>query len=86
MKTIKKLIPGVILALITVAMYRCFLQGAPCQENGRTFYIVLMGIFSVLIWLAAMGTMWYVKWLQRKKTQYKEMVDTLLKIIDKLDK
>ena len=86
MKTIKKLIPGIALALITVAMYHCLLNGAPCQGDGRMFYMVLMGIFCLLVWLAATGTVWYVKWLRRKKTEYEEMVDTLLKIMDELDK
>ena len=78
--------PGVVLALITAMMYRCFLRGAPCQGDGRTSYMILMGIFCAFVWLAATGTVWYIKWLLRKKTEYEEMVDTLLKIIDELDK
>ena len=33
-----------------------------------------------------MGMIWYVGWLHRKNTELENMVDTLLKNADKLDK
>ena len=86
MKTIRKVMTGAGTALICAAMYYCFVCGAPWQGSGYLFYMVITGIFCVLVWVAVMGTIWYVKWLRRKNEELEEMLDTLLKNTDKLDK
>ena len=86
MKTIRKIMAGLGIALICAAMYYCFVCGAPRQGNGRTFYMVLTGIFCASAGVAVMGMIWYVGWLHRKNTELENMVDTLLKNADELDK
>ena len=86
MKTIRKIMTGAGTALICAAMYYCFVCGAPQQGSGHLFYMVITGIFCVSVWAAVMGTIYYVKWLRRKNAELEEMLDTLLKNTDKLDK
>lgn len=86
MKTIRKIVTGVGTALLSAAMYYCFVCGAPPQGRERIFYIVLTAVFCISVWAAVMGMLWYVKWLHRKNTELKKMIDTLLKNADELDK
>ena len=44
MKTIRKIMEGVAAACISVAMYYCFLSGAPARGTERTVYMILDGI------------------------------------------
>ena len=48
--------------------------------------MILAGIFCVSVWAAVMTTIWYIKWLRKKKTELENMVEILLKNADKLDK
>lgn len=41
MKTIRKIMEGVAAACISVAMYYCFLSGAPARGTERTVYMIL---------------------------------------------
>ena len=86
MKLIKKIMTGICMAVLSVAMYYCFLNGAPRQGTERLFYMILAGIFCVSVWAAVMTTIWYIKWLRKKKTELESMVEILLKNADKLDK
>ena len=86
MKTIRKIMEGVAAACISVAMYYCFLSGAPAGGTERTVYMILDGIFCISAWVAGMTTIWYIKWLRKKKTELENMVEILLKNADKLDK
>lgn len=47
MKTIRKIMEGVAAACISVAMYYCFLSGAPAGGTERTVYMILDGIFCI---------------------------------------
>ena len=86
MKLIKKITMGICMAVLSAAMYYCFLNGAPYQEKERLLYIILAGIFCISVWVAAVITIWYVEWLRKKKTEFENMVEILLKNADKLDK
>ena len=86
MKTMKRVILGIAVAIPDAAMYRCFLRGVDCRGKNGTAYMILSGIFCVSVWIMVTGTIWYVKWLRRTKTEYKDMLDILLKSTDKLDK
>lgn len=86
MKMIRKIMAGVGTALICAAMYYCFVCGAPQQGKGHLFYMAITGIFCVSVWAAVMGNIWYVKWLRRKNEELENMIDTLLKNTDELDK
>lgn len=86
MKTIKKIMEGVSTACISAAMYYCFLNGAPVRGTERTLYMILAGIFCISVWVAAVGILWYVRWLRKQKSELEDMVKTLLKNTDKLDK
>lgn len=86
MKIIRKIILGVCGACISGAMYYCFFFGAPQQGTERIVYMLLTGIFCILAWVTIMGTLWYVRWLRKKKKELENMVDILLKNTDKLDK
>ena len=86
MKLIKKIMTGSCMAVLSVAMYYCLLNGAPRQGTERMFYMILAGIFCVSAWTAVMITIWYIKWLRKKKTELESMVEILLKNADKLDK
>lgn len=77
---------GVGTACIFAAMYYCFLNGAPVRETERTLYMILAGIFCISVWVAAVGILWYVRWLRKQKSELEDMVKTLLKNTDKLDK
>ena len=52
MKLIKKIMTGICMAVLSVAMYYCFLNGAPRQGTERLFYMILAGIFCVSVWTA----------------------------------
>ncbi len=86
MKLIKKITTGICMAVLSAAMYYCFLNGAPHQGTERLSYMILAGIFCVSVWAAVMTTIWYIKWLRKKKTELENMVEILLKNADKLDK
>lgn len=73
-------------ACISAAMYYCFLNGAPVLGTERTLYMILAGIFCISVWVAAVGILWYVRWLRKQKSELEDMVKTLLKNTDKLDK
>ena len=73
MKTIRKIMEGVAAACISVAMYYCFLSGAPAGGTERTVYMILDGIFCISAWVAGVGILWYVRKI-------------LLKNADNLDK
>ena len=66
MKTIRKIMEGVAAACISVAMYYCFLSGAPAGGTERTVYMILDGIFCISAWVAGVGILWYVRWLRRR--------------------
>ena len=55
MKTIRKIMEGVAAACISVAMYYCFLSGAPAGGTERTVYMILDGIFCISAWVAGVG-------------------------------
>lgn len=55
MKTIRKIMEGVAAACISVAMYYCFLSGAPARGTERTVYMILDGIFCISAWVAGVG-------------------------------
>ena len=74
------------MALVCVAMYHCFLNGAPAQGRMRMIYTAGTGIFCILLWAASVGTVWYIKRIQKERKEYKEILDTLLKNTDELDK
>ena len=59
MKTIRKIMEGVAAACISVAMYYCFLSGAPAGGTERTVYMILDGIFCISAWVAGVGILWY---------------------------
>ena len=61
MKTIRKIMEGVAAACISVAMYYCFLSGAPAGGTERTVYMILDGIFCISAWVAGVGILWYVR-------------------------
>ena len=86
MKTIRKIMEGVAVACISVAMYYCFLSGVPAGGTERTVYMILDGVFCISAWVAGMGILWYVRWLRRRNKELEKMVKILLKNADKLDK
>ena len=83
MKTIKT---GAFFALVSGLMYYCFVNGAPDSGTRRIFYMVMTGIFCIFACAAATGITWYIRKLQKRKEEYEEMIRTLLKNTDKLDK
>ena len=86
MKTIRKIMEGVAAACISVAMYYCFLSGAPAGGTEKTVYMILDGIFCISAWVAGVGILWYVGWLRRRNKELENMIKILLKNVDKLDK
>lgn len=86
MKTIRKIMEDVAAACISVAMYYCFLSGAPAGGTERTVYMILDGIFCISAWVAGVGILWYVRWLRRRNKELENMIKILLKNADKLDK
>ena len=79
MKTIRKIMEGVAAACISVAMYYCFLSGAPAGGTERTVYMILDGIFCISAWVAGVGILWYVRWLRRRNKELENMIKILLK-------
>ena len=86
MKLIKKITTGICMAVLSAAMYYCFLNGAPHQGTERTVYMILDGIFCISAWVAGVGILWYVRWLRRRNKELENMIKILLKNADKLDK
>lgn len=80
MKTIRKIMEGVAAACISVAMYYCFLSGAPAGGTEKTVYMILDGIFCISAWVAGVGILWYVRWLRRRNKELENMVKILLKM------
>ena len=74
MKTIRKIMEGVAAACISVAMYYCFLSGAPAGGTERTVYMILDGIFCISAWVAGVGILWYVRWLRRRNKELENMI------------
>ena len=74
MKTIRKIMEGVAAACISVAMYYCFLSGAPARGTERTVYMILDGIFCISAWVAGVGILWYVRWLRRRNKELENMI------------
>ena len=86
MKMIKRVMTGICMACISAVMYDCFVNGAPHQEPDRIIYMILTGIFCISVGAGTAGILWYVKWLHKKNLELKNMLETLLKNTDKLDK
>ena len=77
---------GAFFALVSGMMYYCFVNGAPGSGAQRILYMIMAGIFCILACVAATGTAWYITELRKRKAEYEEMIRTLLKNTDELDK